>query len=96
MENMIDKLSAAVSFYFKSDSTSPGIVVSTLKNKQVYASIVRYGSKFEKGKQVVCNVKAPTVNEAVTLLSKRFVEYTSEIDTPTNPLESLKKAIIYK
>lgn len=90
------KLSAAVSFVYREDAVSPGIVISTLKDKTIYASVVRYNDIWTKGKKVVCWVKAPTVDEAVVLLSKKFVEHVSELIPPTDPLQVLKKSIIYK
>lgn len=90
------KLSQAVSFVYKTDAISPGVVISTLKNKEVYASVVRYNDLWTKGKKVVCWVKAPTLDDAIVLLSKRFVEFTSEAEPPTDPLQVLKKSIIYR
>ncbi len=96
MENMLNKLSAAVSFYFKDDAIRPGVVISTLRNNSVYASVVRYNNAWVKGKKVVCNVTAPSLDGAISLLSKRFVEYMAEEQATTNPVEILKKAIIYR
>ncbi len=95
-QDMLSKLSAAISFYFKEDAICPGVVISTLRNKQVYASIVRYNNNWEARKKVIYNVQAPTVEEAVCLLSKRFVEFTAEQNNSTDPLEILKKSIIYR
>lgn len=96
MENLLNKLSGAVSHYFKDDAIRPGVVISTLRDNSVYASIVRYNNAWSRGKKVVCNVKSPTLDGAVALLSKRFVEYIAEEQTTTDPVEILKKAIIYK
>ena len=99
MENLLlNKLIDAVSFYFKDDSVCAGVVISTLRDDCVYASVVRYSNNRIKlkSKKIICNVKAPTLSQAITLLSKRFVEYCTEEQVALNPLEILKKAIIYK
>ena len=49
--NMLDLLAKAVSFTFKDDKTSPGIV-SELRNGKWYASVVRYTKGFAKDKQI--------------------------------------------
>lgn len=96
MLEQLTKLSQAVSFVYKSDAISPGVVISTLKDKMVYASVVRYNDSWIKGKKVVCCVKDTNLERAVIALSKRFVEHASEVDPPTDPLQVLKKSIIYK
>lgn len=92
----LSKLSQAASYVYKGDAICPGIVISTLKDKQVYASVVRYNEAWNKGKKVVCWVKAPTIDEAIVALSKRFVEWNAEMEQPIDPLQVLKKSIIYK
>lgn len=94
--SQLEKLTEAVSFVYKNDAVCPGIVISALKDKQIYASVVRYNKDWINGKMVVAAVKAPSANEAIVLLSKRFVECTTEVDLPTDPLQVLKKSIIYQ
>jgi hypothetical protein len=96
IEDLLIKLSAAVSFYYKEDDISPGVVISTLKDKQIYGSVVRYGKNWKNGKVIICNVRTPSLQETIALLSKRFVEVVSEKESTTNPLELLKKSIIYR
>jgi len=79
-----------VSFAFKEDSTSPGVVVSSLKDGRVYASVVRYGTKFSKGKQVVCSVYANNLDSAVSKLSESFL---ANVPVSTNPIDTLRNAL---
>jgi hypothetical protein len=90
-ESLIVKLSKAVSFAYKEDATSPGVVVSHLKNGQVYVSVVRYSTKFAKGKQVVCNAYANDIDTALSKVSETFL--SKVVIPPTNPLEDLRASV---
>jgi len=88
--NLLSQLSQAVSFSFPDDPTRPGIVISSLKDGQVYASVVRYGAKFVKGKQVVCSVYADSLDSAVTKLGESFL---IKVQAPTNPIDVLRNSL---
>ncbi len=90
-DSLLIQLSKAASFAFKDDGTSPGIVVSTLKDGQIYVSVVRYGTKFTKGKEVVCNVYANDLDTALRNLGKMLL--TKVASPPTNPLETLRATV---
>jgi len=90
-ESLLLQLSKAASFAYKADGTCPGVVVSSLKDGQVYASVVRYSAKFPKGKQVVCNVYAGDLDSALVKLSELFL---TKVDVPpTNPIETLRATV---
>jgi hypothetical protein len=92
---LLSELSNAVSFLYKNDATSPGITISTLKNKKCYASIVRYGSGdgFKNGKQVVFKCVANSQLEAVKQLATELIasEEPTPVDVLRNTLISIYK-----
>lgn len=95
-ESLLTQLSAAVSFFYKEDAICPGIVISTLRNGQIYASVVRYNSAWVSHKKVVCHVSKSSLPEALDSLSKLFIDHTNQSKAPTNPLDVLKAAVVNK
>lgn len=95
-EKLLTQLSAAVSFFYKDDAICPGVVISTLKNGLVYASVVRYNPAWHAHKKVVCHVSQTNLSEALNSLSRLFVEHTNQSKTPTNPLDALKATVANK
>ncbi len=91
MSELLVKLSKAASYAFKDDATAPGVLVSHLKDGRVYASVVRYGAKFPRGKMVVCNVYSDDFDAALKTLSELFLAKVSV--APTNPLEDLRVSV---
>jgi hypothetical protein len=89
--DLLIKLSKAASFAFKTDGTSPGVVISHLKDGQVYVSVVRYGAKFAKGKEVVCNVYGNDLDSALFALSQTFL--TKVVTPVTNPIDELRASV---
>lgn len=93
VEQLIDKLTDAVSYKFKDDGTSPGLVISKLR-QGYYCSVVRYpngGASDKRNKVIVCKATASTLDLAVKEVAKRFVEVVKT--QPTNPLEALGEAV---
>lgn len=90
LSELLKKLSKAVSYTFRKDGTCPGVLVSTLKDGTIYASIVRYGSGdgFKNGKMVVCKSVASDVETAISSLSDQFLD---GIVVELNPIEALRQ-----
>lgn len=83
-QTLINKITKAINYSFKSDGTSPGLTISWLpRQEQYYTSIVRWASG---EKEVVCSVSHADLNLALTGLSKRFLE---ENPAPINPIDEL-------
>lgn len=89
-EQLLENLTKAVAYAYRKDGTSPGVLISNLKDGSVYASIVRYGKDFPKGKQVVCNANATTVPSALSSLSKKFL---TQVVITKNPIDALKELV---
>jgi hypothetical protein len=89
-DQLIDKLTQAVTYKFRDDKTSPGVVVSALK-KGYYCSVVRYGGAFAKDKKVVCNSRGTTLQEALKDLATKFVALAVEPKNPVQELDDLVK-----
>jgi len=61
----------AVSELYPFDRTSPGIVLSYLKNENFYVSLCRYSGSFGNGKMVLLNAQGDTIDTALAeLISK--------------------------
>ena len=89
LSELLKKLSKAVSYTFRKDGTCPGVLVSTLKDGSIYASVVRYGSGdgFKNGKMVVCKSVASDVDLALSSLADQFLD-GAVLD---NPIEALRQ-----
>ena len=87
---LLNKLTDAVSFKFADDKTSPGITVSKLKNGY-YCSIVRYNGAFAREKEVVCNATGSSLTETLKSLATNFVTTTS---VPRDPFQELQSFVM--
>lgn len=84
-DQLLDKLTNAVTFKYKDDKTAPGVTVSKLK-KGYYCSVVRYNQAFAKGKQVVCTSRGEKLSDTLLTLAQTFVSLNA---APKDPLQSL-------
>jgi len=91
LDQLLVSLSKAVSYTFIKDGTCPGVVVSTLRNGSIYASVVRYGSGegFKNGKLVVCKCEASDVDTALKSLSDKFLKIAQPEPNPVDILRNL-------
>jgi len=85
---LLDKLTQAVSYQYKTDKTSPGVTVSSLK-KGYYASVVRYSDAFAKGKSVVCSARGDTLDQALEGVAKEFLVKANVQPDPLQQLDTL-------
>lgn len=93
LDQLLADLTEAVSYSFLEDATRPGVLVSKLKDGSVYASVVRYGSKFSRGKQVVCKCKGVDLPTTVTMLANDFLTVVLASPRVKNPLDVLKETL---
>lgn len=89
-DQLIDKLTKAISHKYKEDKTSPNITVSALK-KGYYCSVVRYSGAFARGKQVICHARADSLNEALKGLANSFVSISAQ---PKDPIQELNDLLV--
>lgn len=90
-QELIDKLTKAISFKYKTDKTAPGLTVAALK-KGYYCSVVRYEGAFGVGKQVVCKAKADTLDGALAEVANQFLKtMPSKTVDPIDELTNLIK-----
>jgi hypothetical protein len=87
-EQLMDKLTNAVSFKFKEDKTAPGVTVAKLK-KGYYCSVVRYSGAFAKDKEVVCNARGDDMASALKNLATVFVAMSQQKKDPVDELNDL-------
>lgn len=88
-DQLMEKLTNAVSYKFREDKTAPGIVVSQLK-KGFYCSVVRYGGAFAKDKKVVCNARGVDLRTTLKELATKFLVVAAE---PKNPVQELGELV---
>jgi hypothetical protein len=88
-EQLVDKLTKAISFKYKEDKTVPGLTVASLK-KGFYCSIVRYGGAFGKDKKVLCSAKADSLDQALKSVATKFLDLD---DSPQNPVQELNTLV---
>jgi len=88
-EQLLTKLSNAVSYAYRHDGTSPSVVISTLKDRSIYTSIVRYNNGATK--KVVCKAKSNDLFTALNDLSEEFLSTLKSEEL--NPVDSLRNAV---
>lgn len=88
-DQLIEKLTSAVSYKFREDKTAPSVVVSQLK-KGYYCSVVRYGGAFAKDKKVVCNARGADLPGTLKELANKFLVVAAE---PKNPVQELGELV---
>lgn len=91
-DQLLDKLTEAVSFKYKDDSTAPSVLVSRLK-KGYYCSVVRYSGPFAKGKQVVCSGRGDCMAQALENAAASFVALAPP---PQDPIQELRGLLVKK
>lgn len=83
-ETLIEKLTKAISYYYREDKTSPGLTISKLKNSY-YCSIIRYEGAFNT-KVVVCKSTGDTLHIALQNVVNLFLDLAYQ---PRNPVQDL-------
>ena len=86
---LLDKLTKAIAFAYKTDKTAPGVTVAALPKGQYYCSVVRYDSAFGKGKKVVCSAQGDTIGAAVKATADLFLIRFVKPVKIKDPLEEL-------
>jgi hypothetical protein len=94
VQELIDKLTNAISFKFKEDATSPNLTISKLRHGY-YCSVVRYakGTPAPKNKVVVCKAESDTLEGAVKGVVGEFLKVAKPQPDPLQELDSIAKAI---
>lgn len=92
VQDLIDKLTVAISFKFKEDATSPNLTISKLRHGY-YCSVVRYakGTPAPKNKVVVCKAEADTLEGAVKAVVGEFLKAAKVQPDPVQELDNLVK-----
>jgi hypothetical protein len=86
-QNLIDKLTSAISYKFKDDGTRPNLTISRLR-KGYYCSVVRFpkGAKDTKNKIVVCKAEADSLDAALKGVTMAFLVFA---DHQPDPIQEL-------
>lgn len=88
-QNLIDKLTNAISFKFKDDGTRPNLTISRLRNGY-YCSVVRFpkGAPANKSKVVICKAEADSLDAALKGVTMAFLVFA---DPQPDPIQELVK-----
>ncbi len=89
-DQLMEKLTKAVTYKFGDDKTAPSIIVSELKKGGYYCSVVRYGGPFARDKKVVCKARGTDLPSALKELAVKFVAMAVE---PKNPVQELSALV---
>jgi hypothetical protein len=89
-DQLIDKLTKAISYAYRTDKTAPGLTVSALK-KGYYCSVIRYEGAFARDKVVVCKAKSEKLRDALGDLTQQFLSLQS---TPVDPVSELRASFV--
>ena len=85
-QELIDKLTNAISFKFKEDGTRPNLTISRLR-KGYYCSVVRFPKG--KGKTVVCKAESSSLDTAIESVTKAFLVLATPTPDPIQELAAL-------
>jgi hypothetical protein len=85
--NVMETFLKAIHELYPEDRTRPGLVLSWIAQRKVfYASLVRYqipelhdGNACTQKKVILFSAEGPTINEALTLLAKRWKSGTEHV-----------------
>jgi hypothetical protein len=86
IENLLQSIMEAVQFKFPNDPSAPGVLVSRLKNGEIYVSVVRFKAAFGKEKTVQYKAKEKTLGKALENIATQIVSDT----VAKNPIEQLR------
>ncbi len=92
-EQLLEQLSKAVSYAYREDGTCPSVLISSLRDKEFYVSIVRYGAQFANNKSVICNTQDVSLREALLKLTTLFL---NKVVVKKNPIDSLRDNLAIK
>lgn len=87
VESLLGLVTEAIQFKFSSDPSSPGVLVSKLRNGETYVSVVRFMAAFGKDKEVAYKAKESTLLAALENVAKQIVADTT---VKRNPVEELR------
>ena len=85
-QELIDKLTNAISFKFKEDGTRPNLTISRLR-KGYYCSVVRFPKG--KGKMVVCKAESNNLSVAIESVAMAFLSFADAKPDPIQELAAL-------
>jgi hypothetical protein len=89
-QQLIDKLTNAISYKFKEDGTRPNLTISRLRHG-FYCSVVRYpnGAAPSKAKVVVCKAESDNLDSALGAIAAAFLIYADPQPDPVQELAAL-------
>jgi hypothetical protein len=91
-QQLIDKLTSAISFKFKEDGIKPNLTISRLP-RSFYCSIVRFpkGAPANKAKVVICKAESDNLDVALKSVAEAFLVYANPQPDPIQQLAAISK-----
>lgn len=87
-QELIEKITKAVSFKYREDPTAPNVTISFLNNGY-YCSIVRYTGAFSSGKKVLCKAQNASLEVALKDIANQFLLIAARSQNPLQELSEL-------
>lgn len=89
-QQLIDKLTNAISYKFKEDGTRPNLTISRLRHG-FYCSVVRFpkGTKAPGGKTVICKAESDNLDVALKSVAEAFLVYANPQPDPIQQLAAI-------
>jgi hypothetical protein len=90
-EQLMDKLTKAITFQYKTDATAPGVTVSSLKTGEYYCSVVRWAGVAKNAKKtVVCKARGTSLDSTLKDLAQQFLNLNQ---APRDPVQELGELV---
>jgi hypothetical protein len=89
-QELIDKLTSAISYKFKEDGMRPNLTVSRLRHGY-YCSVVRFPAGEKK--QVVCKAESDNLADALKGVTAAFLV---SVDSKPDPIQELAAMVMTK
>jgi DNA-binding NtrC family response regulator len=91
-QNTLSTLTRAVSEFYKSDSTKPGVLVSWLPAEEThYVAVHRYFNSAGREKEVVVSTKDDDLDTAIDCVARQFLDIVGRPETEIDRLRRVVK-----
>lgn len=91
-QNTLATLTRAVSEFYKSDTTKPGVLVSWIPSEEThYVAVHRYFNSAGREKEVVVCTKDDDLDTAIDCVARQFLDIVGKPETELDRLRRVVK-----
>jgi hypothetical protein len=91
IDTLLELITAAVQFKFASDPSAPGVLVSKIRNGNIYVSVLRFMSPFGKDKEVAYKAEEKSLLLALESVALQIV---AQDRLYRNPMDDLREYVL--